>query len=204
MDRQNEPAPARTRPGGRSARVRASVLSATLAALADVGYESLSMEDIAARAGVHKTTVYRRWTSKADLVGDAMLDRSQQQVPIPDTGSLAGDLAALGRAVATSLNSAAGAHAAKTLVAAATTSPAIARQAEAFWAERIRHAGTIVERATARGDVSAETDANIVIETLLGPLWFRLLLTREPLDDSLVDRIATLVATGVTPRPDSH
>src|SRR5580658_8453688 len=74
------------RPGGRSARNRAAVLDAAVELLAEASYDDLSMENIAARAGVHKTTVYRRWPTKADLVADAIRARSQAVVPLPDTG----------------------------------------------------------------------------------------------------------------------
>src|SRR5688572_9801014 len=86
------------RPGGRSARVRAAELAATAEALAEDGYDALSIEAVGARAGVHKTTVYRRWPTKADLVADAARARSEQHVPIPDTGGLAGDLRLLAEA----------------------------------------------------------------------------------------------------------
>src|SRR3712207_1543584 len=92
--RMEEPQPrvGERRPGGRSARVRAAVLSATIDALVDVGYDGLSVEDVARRAGVHKTTVYRRWPTRAALVAEATRERSQQVIPVPDTGTLAGDL----------------------------------------------------------------------------------------------------------------
>ena len=73
----------RRRPGGRSARVRAAVLEATLDQLAESGYDGLSFEAVAVRAGVHKTTLYRRWSDRTALVLDAMLELSSQTVPVP-------------------------------------------------------------------------------------------------------------------------
>ena len=84
----------RRRPGGRSARVRAAVLRATLDELAAVGYGNLSFESVAHRAGVHKTTLYRHWPGREALVREALLARSEVTVPIPDTGSLGADLIA--------------------------------------------------------------------------------------------------------------
>ena len=90
--------PARSRrPGGRTARVRAAVIAATLAELAERGYSGVSLDGVAARAEVHKTTIYRRWRAKETLVLDAMLEQAGQTVAIPDTGSLRGDLLELAR-----------------------------------------------------------------------------------------------------------
>src|SRR5688572_31365663 len=82
----------RPRPGGRSARVRAAVLAATLELLAERGYEGAELPEIARRAGVHPTTVYRRWDTKAKLVGEALLEQAATLSPTPDTGALRTDL----------------------------------------------------------------------------------------------------------------
>lgn len=184
------------RPGGRSARVRAAILDATLELLAEHSYEALRIEEVAARAGVNKTTVYRRWPTKAELVADAIRARSQENVPVPDTGSLDGDLRRLARAVAANIGSAAGGSVAKTLVAAAATAEEVASGAATFWAERIGFATVIVERAVARGELGRRADAGLIIESLIGPLYVRLLLTGEPVTRSLADRIAALTAAG--------
>jgi AcrR family transcriptional regulator len=184
------------RPGGRSARTRAAVLGATEDLLAEVGYEELTFEAVAQRAGVHKTTVYRRWPTKPDLVADAARERSLQQVELPDTGALLGDLTALARAVAANIGSEVGSAMTKTLVAAAATSPSVADVTHRFWAERLRLSGAIVERAIARGDLPPSTDSNVLIESLVGALYVRLLLTGEPIDEAVADQIARAVAEG--------
>ena len=80
------------RPGGRAERVRNAVLEATAELLTEVGYDQLTIDEVAARAGVHKTTVYRRWPTKPELITAAASAHSEQNVPIPDTGTLLGDL----------------------------------------------------------------------------------------------------------------
>src|SRR5215204_6185585 len=80
------------RPGGRTARTRAAVLEATVAVLAARGYETLTVERVASRAGVHKTTLYRRWGGKVGLVIDAVETFAARQVQLPDTGSVDEDL----------------------------------------------------------------------------------------------------------------
>jgi AcrR family transcriptional regulator len=184
------------RPGGRSARVRHDVMAATPNLLVETGYDALSIEAVADRAGVHKTTVYRRWPTKAELVADALSERSEQHVPVPDTGTFAGDLTALARSVASNIGSADGTAMARTLVSAATTSAEVAATAADFWRERLALTGAIVDRAVERGELPRGTDPNLVIETLIGPLYVRLLLTGEPVDADFAGRAAALVARG--------
>lgn len=176
--------------------MRTKVLTAALDAVAETGYDAMSIEGVAAAAGVHKTTVYRRWRSKAQLVIDALLERSQNEISVPDTGSLAGDLGALGHAVAASLRTTEAQRFARSLVAAAAASPELAREGESFWAERVRQNRIIIERATARGETSTNVDAGLLIEMLLGALWFRVLFAGEPLDDATARQVADVIAGG--------
>src|SRR4051794_12952320 len=91
--------PTRRRPGGRSARVQEAVLAAVLHELVESGYGSLSFDRVAERAGVHRATLYRRWTGKEALVAEALLAQAARDVPMPDTGTLLGDLRALVHAI---------------------------------------------------------------------------------------------------------
>ncbi len=184
------------RPGGRAARVRADVLKAATAVLEDVGYDQMTIEDVAARAGVHKTTVYRRWPTKAELVADAVSAHSAEVVPVPDSGSLLHDLQAFAREIVANIGSEGGARRSRSLVAAAATSDELAATMHMFWHERLANSATIVERAIERGELAPDSDPNLIIETLIGPLWVRLLLTGEPIDEDLADRVAELVANG--------
>ena len=186
------------RPGGRAARVRSSVLRATADLLAEVGYDKLSIDDVAARAGVHKTTVYRRWTTKAALVTDATTEQSAESVPVPDTGSLLTDLQALARSVIANISSERGKQQATSLIVAASSSDDLTTGLHEFWNHRIRVTAEIVERAIERGELPADADANLIIETVIGPLWVRLILTAEPLTDAIADQVAALVAVGAT------
>lgn len=190
------------RPGGRAARVQASVLQATAELLTEIGYDALSIEAVAARAGVHKTTVYRRWPTKADLVGHTFRTHSEQNVPIPDSGSLAGDLQALARSVVANIGSDAGGRRARSIVAAAATSDELSAGMHEFWGERIEASSALIARAIERGELADDTDPNLIVETLIGPLWVRLLLTGEPLTNDLADHVAHLVAAGAVQSSD--
>lgn len=191
------------RPGGRAARVRSAVLQATAELLTEVGYDQVTVDEVAARANVHKTTVYRRWPTKPELIADAARVHSDEHVPIPDTGTLHGDLQALARAVVANIGSEGGARRTRSIAAAAMTSNELAAGMHTFWAERLAASGAVVERAIERGELPPNSDANLIIETLIGPLWIRLLLTGEPISDDLADRVAELVTAGATARSDN-
>jgi AcrR family transcriptional regulator len=185
------------RPGGRSARVRADAIAATLQELAEAGYSALSLESVARRAGVHKTTLYRRWGTREELVLEAMLDRAGEHISVPDTGSVRDDLLELAQTAAAN---AASPEVAAMARATAAQSPYDARLAAAnrrFWAERLALDGVIVERAIERGEVRPGTDAERVIEAVLGPIHLRLLLTGEPIDRPFLAGIVDMVVNGV-------
>ena len=198
MDAPTE-APVRSRrPGGRSARVRAAVVAATLAELSDRGYSGVSLDGVAARAEVHKTTVYRRWRTKESLVLDAMLEQAAQTVAVPDTGSLRGDLLELARRSVAIQTSPAGEAVVRAVAGEALGNPAIAAASRRFWAERLELDRTIVARARDRGEIGPRTQSWPVIEMVLGPLYFRLLVTGEPLDDDFIGGIVDLVYAACT------
>ena len=187
------------RPGGRSARVRTAVIDATLAELAEHGYSGLSLDGVASRADVHKTTVYRRWRTRETLVLDAMLEQAALTVAVPDTGSLRGDLHELARRSAAIQSSPAGEAVVRAVAGEAAGNPDIAAASRLFWAERLELDRTILGRARDRGEIGPETESSPVIEALLGPLYFRLLVTGQPLDDAYIAKIVELVSTACTP-----
>ena len=188
------------RPGGRAERVRTAVLDAAAALLMEVGYERLSVDEVAARAGVHKTTVYRRWPTKPELIAEAVREHSEINIPVPDTGSLLDDLQELAREVVAEIASDGGARRSRSIVAAASTSDELADGLHAFWAHRMKVTAPIVERAIERGELPADSNPNVIIEALVGPIWLRLLLTGEPIDDDFADRIAELIGAGAINR----
>lgn len=181
----------RRRPGGRSARVRSAVLRATLDELAAVGYGDLSFESVAHRAGVHKTTLYRHWPSREALVREALLARSEVTVPIPDTGSLGADLIAFAEAVVANITAPDYEAIVRAVASDARTEGALGDAARGFWRERFQLARIIVLRGIGRGEIGADVDPNVLLESLVGPLYLRLLITREPLDDAFVEGLVT-------------
>jgi AcrR family transcriptional regulator len=193
---ETQPRVGEQRPGGRAARVRAAVLDATADLVTEVGYDRLSIDEVAHRAGVHKTTVYRRWPTKPELIADAARVQSTKSIPITDTGTLLGDLRQLAQDVATTVGTEGGARRTRTIIAAAASSDELATAVHSFWAQRLALCAPIIERAIARGEIPETVDANLIIEAVVGPIWLRLLVTGEPIDDNLANDIAQLVTTG--------
>jgi AcrR family transcriptional regulator len=186
----------RRRPGGRSARVREAVFDAVVAALAEHGPGGFTIGDVARRAGVHETSIYRRWGTPERLAVEALLDRSQQELPIPDTGSFRGDLAAFARELVAYLGTPLGRALAHTM-SGVDDDPAVAAARDEFWATRFALAGVMVDRAVARGEIPAGADPRLALELLVAPLLFRVLTTGEPLTATLADQLADLVVKAV-------
>ncbi|WP_240809928.1 TetR/AcrR family transcriptional regulator [Actinomadura sp. WMMA1423] len=184
------PGPGTVRPGGRTARVRDAVREATLAELSDRGYQGLTVEGVAARSGVHKTTVYRRWGSADGLVADALDRAAAEPWPIPDTGSLADDLRALARLVADGFADPVEGPIARAFVLAPAQSGDAARSLHSFFARRHEQAAVIARRAVERGEVPEGTDAAEVVRVAVAPLYYRLFITGEPADGRAADRAA--------------
>ncbi|MGW5519963.1 TetR/AcrR family transcriptional regulator [Nocardia africana] len=187
----------RRRPGGRSARVRRAVLDATLELLTENGgAEEPTMSEIAARSGVHETSIYRRWGTREKLVIDALLSHSEQQLPIPDTGSLRSDLAIFGTELADYLDHPLGMAIARALTAPATEDTDIAQMRAEFWRTRFETAGIMITRAVERGELPPDTDPGLVLEILIAPLHFRALLTHRTIERTLPGTLAGIIATG--------
>jgi AcrR family transcriptional regulator len=183
----------RPRPGGRSARVRAAVLEATLDLLRERG-DAFGIPQVAARAGVHDATIYRRWGTRGALVVDAVRSHLGEAVPIPDTGSLAGDLSAFLERSVIFLSSPLGSQLVRATVGA--QSPSEESPRAAYWPIRLEQIGGMIERAVARGVLpqSSLTQATFAAEMLLAPLYFRLLVTQGPLDRALARQVAEFIA----------
>ncbi|GAB2648347.1 TetR/AcrR family transcriptional regulator [Kribbella swartbergensis] len=181
------------RPGGRTARTRAAVFEATVAELAAIGYDQTSVEAIAQRAGVHKTTVYRRWGNKDQLVVEALEAAAEVFIDIPDIGNIEFDLRILARNVRVLLASTVGVAAVRALVSGAQSSPAVEQVLRRFWASRLARVAPIVERAVADGQLPAGTDPLEVMKHLAAPLFHRVLVTAEPVTEADADRAAAAV-----------
>jgi AcrR family transcriptional regulator len=182
--------PGTARPGGRTARNAQAVLAATISELSDHAYDEISIEKIAARAGVHKTTIYRRWGSKAELITHALTTVASSMMKIPDTGSIESDLRIFCRSVRATISSPRGAATTRALLAGAAASAEIRGVMQQFWAARQSAIAVIVDRAVSRGELPASTDPAPVMHAMGAPLYYRLLVTGEPLTEQHADQAA--------------
>lgn len=174
------------RTGGRSARVREAVLTATLDELEHGGYAALTVEAVAARAGVHKTTVYRRWPTLDDLLVDALTEWSLEALPVPDTGSIDTDLVALGRELADVLNEGVGRQIAAFVLTAGLRSARLSEATRRYFDYQAARAVPTVTQAIDRGELPASCDANALLTTFRAPLFYRMVTTGDPIDDDLI------------------
>ena len=166
------PVSPQTRPGGRSARVRADVHRATLELLAEGSPDALTLPLIATRAGVHPTTLYRRWGSVGDLLTEVASSSFSGEIVVPDSGSLRADLERWIRHVVTDL-----ADPDMLALMRAAIGAAGYEGGSACVADRLSQLEAIIERAGTRGEPAptVETAADL----LLGPVYFRALFAGD-------------------------
>lgn len=186
--------PGSIRPGGRTARVRAAVLDAAGDVLAESGFGALDLVEIARRAEVGRTTVYRRWSTPAGLVADLLADMAEQSLPRTETGTLDGDLTANARLVAKTLGDPRQGRLFQAVIAAATCDDQAATALHRFYATRVDEWAPCVTQAVDRGELPPGTDAREVIRAVSAPLYYRLLTAGERPDDDDADRAAHAAA----------
>ncbi len=180
-----------TRPGGRSARIREAVLAAAWG-LIDEGRTQASLPEVAERAGVAPSSLYRRWGSWESLVAEALLEQSEVSIPVPDTGAVRTDLIAFAEALAAFLSTPRGAG---VLRAAATVerTPGLDETRTQFWGGRLRRARVMIERGVERGELRPDTDARLLLEMVIAPLHLRQLLLGEDPATSIAEQVDLLL-----------
>ena len=176
--------PGTVRPGGRTARVRAED------ALVEHGFGGLDLADLAQRAEVGRTTVYRRWGSTTALVADLLTDMAEQSLPRSRSGSLAEDLRANARLVRRTLADPRQGALFRAVIVAANGDPGTAEALRHFYRRRVEEWAPCVTEADERGELPPDTDPFEVIRAVSAPLYYRMLTTAEPLDEPAADRAA--------------
>ncbi|MFI7424943.1 TetR/AcrR family transcriptional regulator [Nonomuraea sp. NPDC049684] len=188
------------RPGGRSARVRAAVHQAVTELVRERGYGHFTIGDIAARAGVADTSLYRRWGNLQALLSDVLLTRLNTQSPMPDTGSLAGDLRTHAANVAREVTGPDGLALVRLTLALSGEGQQGLKARDELLADRTSQLQAVLDRARGRGE--EPPDVLQVLDHLLAPIYMRVLFGAGPLTpdylDGLVDRL--LAPTGPSRR----
>lgn len=187
---------ATARPGGRTARVGQAVMDATIAELGEVGYAALRIDSVAERAGVNKTTIYRRWGDKAGLVATAFIERQSEIAPPPDTGGLREDLMAHLREIREVLYTPWITALVREVGPRTSEKNDVREVLDKIWPERFKLSRTIFVRAMERGDLPADADPDFLLEALSGPLYFRWLMLGRQLSDDFLEKTADLVLNG--------
>ncbi|MGW8768040.1 TetR/AcrR family transcriptional regulator [Streptomyces sp. NPDC055815] len=179
------------RPGGRSARVAADVHQAVTDLISERGYGSFTVGEVAARAGVADSSVYRRWGNLETLLTDVALTRLNAQSPMPDTGSLDGDLRTYAAQVAREITGPDGLALVRLAVALSNKGQQGMQAADDLRAERTRQLQSMLDRARERGENAP--DALDVLDHVMAPMYIRVLFGIVPLTpeyiDGLVDRL---------------
>ena len=183
------------RTGGRSARVREAILAAAFSELVDSGYAALSVEEVAARAGVNKTTIYRRWPTLDDLLVDALMEWSHDALPAQDTGSIEKDLLALGRQLADVLNAGVGRQVVTLVLTAGLRSAQLRETTRRYFDHQAERAIPLVAGAIDRGELPADCDANALLTTFRAPLFYRMVTTGDPIDEDLIAHSVRITLT---------
>jgi AcrR family transcriptional regulator len=190
--------PDHRRPGRpRDVGARSAILAATMEVLGEVGFGGITIDLVAARAGVGKATIYRRWDSKERLTLDAVTDARGKVEVVPDTGSLRGDLIEIYHGLVEQLSDRANAAIMAGLMAEAAVNRKLADALAAFASDRREPTRTVVRRGIERGELPAGTDVNLLIDLIGGPLIARALLTMSPVDEALLATLIDVVLRGL-------
>lgn len=185
----------------RSADRTETIMRATLDLAREVGYAKLSIEGVAARAGVGKHTVYRRWPSKGLLFLDALLSRNEPVLDYPDTGDVMADLLQQTHAAVDLLGTPPWGPLYQALIGEAQHDPAVAAALnERFIHPQAEKTVTRLKKAQKEGQIAADFDLALAMSILSGPLYFRFMITQEPVTHDYVDRVYQALFEGMAPK----
>lgn len=186
------------RPRGRprSAIADKAILDAAVELFADRGFEGFSVEDVADRAGVSKATVYRRYPSKVDLVVEAASCLAADEITFPDTGSLRDDVRGLARSLVETFRTSPAGRVMPVMTFERRRYPELDAGYRRFLADRKTRTREILRRGIERGELPPDTDVAVMGSMLVGPIFHRLMITQEPLDNAFVDALVDAVLRG--------
>lgn len=179
----------------RGDRLIANVLDATIAELSRLGADSISVENVAERAGVNKTTIYRRWPTPEKLVRDALLRIANEGIVVPDTGSLRSDVSKLidmFRMVVASPHT----HALIRMHLSGTMHGDLAALARSIHREKDEQMKTVFVRAVARGELPPHTDVDLLYDTLVGAFFNLTIFRPERASGARMEQAVDLILVG--------
>jgi AcrR family transcriptional regulator len=176
------------------------VLEVTLQQLAAHGYERLSVPEVATLAGLNKTSVYRRWATKADLVREALTVSMGSAADVPNTGNLRTDLLLLARVAMGFVGSPLGMGVIRMLLAEGAHPDIRDLAASMFRQQEVVAPLVLFQRAMARGELAPDTDVKLALTTIAGALMHRIFIEQEEVTEAFLERLIDLMLRGMLPR----
>ncbi len=181
--------------------LRQTILRAAAELLEERGVDGVTIEAIASRAGVGKQTIYRRWSTRAAVLVEAFLSQDDAPISVPDAGSLRRDLAALATTVAASAGNEALRRSVAGLVAASHVDAEVGRLFRERFVAPVRAAAReCLQRAMDRGELHPDVDLEVVIDELVGAIWYRALLAGGRLGAPYAETLAGTLVHGIAVR----
>ena len=188
----------------RDARHDQAILDATLGILLEQGYRGVTIEGVAARAGVGRPTIYRRWPSKPAVVVAALVQSDRLALPAPDTGSLRNDLIAVQRHQVERMNSPDARRVTAGLIADLADDPELAdTYVSQFLAPRRATVWEVLQRGVDRGELDADVDLAFIYDLLVGPLFMRAVVWGQPLARDAAEKTADVILAAFAANPKS-
>jgi AcrR family transcriptional regulator len=182
--------------------ITVAIRNAVMNELAEVGYGRLSIEAVARRAGVGKTAIYRRWSNKLEMVLEIVSDVAGRSVPLPDTGSLSGDLQLLMMIVSKALQHRIASQIIPDLMAEASRNPQIAATLQKALRTHQHSVGDkLVGQAVARGELPPTADPEVAVDLILGPLYWRLAVARTEISEDYLEKLIAAVTAALKAAP---
>jgi AcrR family transcriptional regulator len=183
----------------RSEEARLAILRSTLKILGKHGFSDLTIEDVAAHAGVGKATVYRWWPNKAALIADAFASSTTRALHFPDTGSLCTDMSQQMRQLVKIFRGRRGRIVSAILGGGQSDRELIGAFRKRFLLPRRLEAYATLRRGIRRGELRKDVDMDLVLDSLYGPIYMRFLIRHDKMTPDFIDRLCKLVLGGAQP-----
>lgn len=184
----------------RVTRSRAAILQATAELLIETGFAGVTIEGVAERAGVAKTTIYRHWRTRSQLIFDAFASLMEPSAPRLTSGNLRADLIYALRGLIRGLTVSGWAPAVSALIEAGDRDPELSRLVHDFLVQRMAPFHHAMEEAVDRGELAKDVDIDASLNMLTGPIYYRRLVSREPLAESFAERVVDQFLRGAASR----
>ena len=179
-----------------------SVVDAAVAIIIEIGFDGMTMEAVAKRAGVAKASVYRRFPSKIDLAVAACEAAGPALSPVPDTGSVRDDLVGVLAALLEKLLGSDSGRLMPAMVAASGHNEEVREVLRRFSASRRSRTIEVLQRAVDRGELRADLDIELFADMLTGPVIYRHLISGRPINKKVVRALVDQALAGGAPRPE--